>query len=393
MVTEKDVIEALPPQGFVRTYVIHALKQTTAPLCYHLGVGLSILAATCPIGYGTHYAGTLRANIFCLLAGRSGEDQKSSALGIGREILFQAEPRLIGQYPGSQEGLIDSLAGNPRQLIPISEFGKFLAQAQKGYFEPVKTLLADLWDCTPLQRARANDRNVRVENPRLSVLAACSIPYLEKHTLSEDWSGGFMGRWTIMYGRRERIDPDPVGCRLLFDNLVGELKRRVDIQEAGWCTGLDAQAKEVWSRWYFDIYNRKLPNNLIGIKSRAPTMARKVAMLYAWDFGRACVNQPWKISMRELAPAIKFAELHIKSIIGLSKKIADHPDARLRRSVMGAIESYQGTCTLGQVLGRLKMRKRPVVESLDALMEEGIVGKMMTTTGYVYVLRGGVSRD
>lgn len=393
MVTEKDVIAALPERGFVRTYVIHALKQTTAPLCYHLGVGLSILAATCPLGFGTHYAGTLRANLFCLLVGRSGEDQKSSALGIGREILFQAEPRLIGQYPGSQEGLIDSLANNPRQIIPMSEFGKFLAQAQKGYFEPVKTLLADLWDCTPLQRARANDRNVRVENPRLSVLAACSIPYLEKHTLSEDWSGGFMGRWTIMYGRRERIDPDPTGNRTLFDQLVGELKRRVDIQEAGWCTGLDPQAKEVWSRWYFDVYNRKLPNTLLGIKSRAPTMARKVAMLYAWDYGPAREDRPWQISMNELAPAIKFAELHIKSLIGLSKKIADHPDARLRRSVLSAIESFHGTCTLGQILGRLKMRKRPIVESLDALMEEGLIKKVMSTTGFVFVWQGGVLRD
>ena len=387
MVTEKHVVKALPEQGFVRTYVQHAMKQTTAPLCYHLGVGLTILAATVPEGYGTFYAGTLRANLYTLLVGRSGEDQKSSALGIGREILYNASPTLIGQYPGSYEGLCDSLAAAPRQLIPMSEFGKFLAQAQRGYFESVKTALTDLWDCTPIQRARAGGRNIRVDAPRLSVLSACSIPYLEKHTLSEDWTGGFMGRWAVMYGMRERVDPDPSGDRTLFDYLVAELQRRAELTEAGWCAGLDPEAKDFWCKWYMNLDRRPIPNNIVGVKSRAPTIARKVALLYAWDFGRGRGPHPWYITMKELLPAIKFAELHIMSVIGLSRKIADHPDARLRRSVIGAISVYGRIASLGQILGVLKMRKRPVVEILDALLEEGIVAKTATTSGYSYVLR------
>ena len=67
---------------------------------------------------------------------------KSSALGIGRDVLFEAAAPLIGDYPGSPEGLIDSLARSPSQVIPISEFGRFLAAAQRGYYEPIKALLA-----------------------------------------------------------------------------------------------------------------------------------------------------------------------------------------------------------------------------------------------------------
>lgn len=390
MLTEKDVVKALPEHGFIRNYVIHALKQTTAPLAYHLGVGLTILGTTVPSNYGTFYAGTLRSNLFTLLVGRSGEDQKSSALGIGREILFNAAPNLIGQYPGSYEGLCDSLVAAPRQMIPMSEFGKFLAQAQRGYFESIKTALTDLWDCTPIQRARANGRNVRVDNPRLSVLSACSIPYLEKHTLSEDWTGGFMGRWAVMYGQRERVDPDPSGDRTMFDQLVGELQRRAEIESTGWCAGLDDGAKDLWCKWYMSLDRRPIPDNIVGVKSRAPTIARKVAMLYAWDFAPSSDERPFLITKRELIPAIKFAELHIKSVIGLSQKIADHPDARLRRSVLGALETYGRMATLGQILGYLKMRKRPVVEILDALLEEGIVAKTATTNGYSYIVTGGV---
>ncbi len=384
MVTEEDVIRALPEDGFVRSYVIHAMKQTTAPVCYHLGTGLAILGVTCPLNYGMWYAGTLRANMYVLLVGRSGEDQKSTAIGIGRGILFDAASALIGDYPGSAEGLIDSLARTPSQLIPMSEFGRFLAAAQKGYFEPVKTLLADLWDSHALQRARANGRVTRVDNPRLSLLAACSIPYLETHTLSEDWSGGFMGRWGVMYGQRVRVDPFPAGDRTHHDFLVEELKRRASARSAGWCEGLSKPARKLWEAWYEDLYSRKLPSQIVGIRARAPTIALKAALLYGWDFGPAIKNQPWRIGTEELIPALKFAELHIKSVIGLSSKIADHPDARLRRKVLEAIEGNGRIATLGNVLSYMKMKKRPIVEILDTLIEEGKIRKVVIEGGYSY---------
>ncbi len=651
MVTEEDVVKALPDQGFVRNYVIHAMKQTTAPLCYHLGVGLTILSTTCPVNYGMWYAGALRANLFTLVVGRSGEDNKSSALNVGQRILFQSSPDLIGDYPGSAEGLIDSLGSKPVQVIPISEFGRFLSQAQGGYFEQIKTLLADLWDCLssdteiltengwcsyqqvnkgdlvyaldtdtnelvltaaldvrerplgpdermvelkghyhdiktteghrfyikyrdpnqgfkpsqswlvktgkemlsrksayylpfsampsrpltidckehtpseienaakellyikdinqenfvdywnnlvlihgeqykyrkdgvcgglfrstdksfidqlqadavrfgfstqygvlksekgdvyrmsigtrrlvcsdpgnkksvkfqyahieedekvwcvtnkhgtlvtrrngkvvilgncgPVQRARANGRVTRIENPRLSIMAACSIPYLEKHTLSEDWSGGFMGRWAVLYGQRTRVDPDPVGDRTYVDWLVNELSRRATNANAGWCTGLNPEARKLWNAWYHDLNSRRLPSHVMGVRSRAPTLARKVALLYGWDFGQGMMGQDWEMGVDVLAPAIKFAELHIKSLVGLSGKIADHPDARLRRQVLQAMEFFGNRATLGQIVGNMKMRKRPIVEILDSLLEEGKVRKIADEFGMAYVV-------
>jgi hypothetical protein len=345
---------------------------------YHIGVGLTILASTCPIQYGTDYAGRLRTNNFCLLVGRSGEDRKSSALNVGKEILDAAAPKLIGDYPGSPEGLMESLARVPSQMIPISEMGKLLSSAQRGYFEPIKTLLADAWDCLPLQRAKANNKTVRVASPRLSISAACSIPYLEKHTLSEDWTGGFMGRWMVLYGRRERVQPNPIPNRTDFQWLTDEVRRRALHGTAGWCMGLDGGARLYWDHWYRDVMKRKLPNNIIGIRARAPTLARKVALIYGWDFGPAMHGQPWRMGIDVLEPAIEFVELHIKSLTDLSEVIADHPDARLRRSVIMAIEGKGGVATLGEILQVMKMRKRPVVEMLDALREEGRVRRLTT---------------
>lgn len=387
-ITEAEAAAAVPSQGWVRRYVLHASKQTTAPLVYHLGMGLTTLAATCPLQYGMFYAGTLRANNFCLLVGRSGEDNKSSALKVGRELLFEAAAPLVGDFPGSPEGLIDGLAQTPSQMIPISEFGKFLSSAQRGYFEPTKTLLADLWDADPVQRRRANNRITRVDNPRLSISAACSIPYLEKHTLAEDWTGGFMGRWMVLYGRRERSDPDPVGDRTDTKWLVDQLKARATTPQAGWCMGLDPKAKTYWANWYTEVMRRQLPNNIVGIRARAPTIARKVALLYGWDFGPAGKGEPWHMGLDVLEPAIALTELHIKSLTHLANVIAEHPDARLRRSVLMAIDLKGGLATLGQIISVMKMRKRPIVDTLDAAMEEGIVRKIQTSKGTMYEFQG-----
>ena len=386
MLTEDDAYHATPSSGFVHDYVVHAVKQTTSPLAYHLGTGLSILACTCPLDYGMNYAGKLRANMFVLLVGRSGEDQKSTALGIGRDLLMEAAAPLVGDFPGSPEGLIDSLARSPSQMIPISEMGRFLASAQKGYYEPIKALMADLWDSAPVQRAKANGKSVKIDNPRLSVVAACSLPYLEKYTLAEDWTGGFMGRWGVMYGQRIRVEADPAGDDSDFARLADDLRARARIPTAGYCTGLTPSAKKMWKDWFDEVSARRLPDTIVGIRARAPTMARKAALIYAWDWGKPFSGQGWMMDDVELYYGIKFAELHIKSIIGVSEMIADHPDARARRSVIEAIAALGGACTLGQLIARLKWKRKPLVETLDSLMEEKRVLRDTGMDGFTYAL-------
>ena len=386
MLTEAETLGAIPPYGFIHDYVCHALKQTTSPLVYHLGTGLSILSCTCPLDYGMNYAGKLRANMFVLLVGRSGEDQKSSALGIGRDLLFEAAAPLVGDFPGSPEGLIDSLSRCPSQMIPISEMGRFLSSAQKGYYEPIKALMADLWDSHPIQRAKANGKTIKIENPRLSVVAACSLPYLEKYTLAEDWTGGFMGRWGVLYGMRERVDPDPAGDDTDLPRLADNLRQRAQLPTAGFCSGLTPAAKSLWANWFHEVSNRRLPDTIVGIRARAPTMARKAALVYAWDWGKPFSGTPWQMDEQELHYGIQFAELHIKSIVGVSEMIADHADARARRSVIEAILALGGRVTLGQLIARLKWKRKPLAETLDALMEEKRVLRTMQTEGFVYEL-------
>ena len=387
VLTETDVLPAIPPHGFVHDYVKHAIKQTTSPLGYHLIVGLGILAATCPLEYGMEYAGdTLRANIFGLLVGRSGEDQKSTAVSIGRRVLYQASNLLVGDFPGSAEGMVESLQRCPSQMLPMSEFGRFLASARSGYFEPMKATLTDLWDSQPQTRAKANGKIVRVDNPRLTILSACSLPYLEKYTAPEDWTGGFMGRWAVMYCHRERTDPDPKGDSSMLQPLADNLTARASVPNVHPCLGMTPQALRLWTDWFYDVSARDLPEMITGIRARAPTICRKVALLYAWDWLRP-VNAPWYVEYDDIDYAIRFTELHIRSVVGISHAIVDTPDARARREMIEAIQRLGGHADLGQLVRVLRWRKRTVQETVESLTEERKVNRNIVNGEWVFTLR------
>jgi len=697
LITDAQALAAVPPAGWLHEYVKHATKQTTAPICYHVAVGLCCLAVTTPTDYRSRYAGPLHANLYALLVGRSGEDQKSSALGVGRRLLYAADSSLIGKIPGSWEGLIDALSDQPRQMLIWSEFGDLLARSQNpGYFAPMKTTLTDLWDClddettvltpagwrgidhvgrfdrvaawdreanrivwqaptaqrarplragermiafrngvidlrvseghriyygagkgpampaaehqhsatageltarrgalrlplsaggmepaepialdpehlqllgwalalgqvhalsphllrvacprsaraphllrlclahgwalaaeqktarahvlhlrldgdgelgaylravldpatrfaalqrldraqldavlvgafdaagtdgryvrlaapvaddlaavatlrglhatttrralaslllvrpratvspepgnaqsaafaevpsrpgeqvwcltvpagtlvvrrggkvalvgncSPQERVKAKNAktgptSIEVPNPRLSVMGGCSIPYLEQHTNIQDWTGGFLGRFLFMYGQRERIDPDPEGDDTMLAPLAQHLAARAAQTDAQPCRGLSPAAKQMWSDWFYALDKRPIPDFIAGAKTRIPTMARKIAMLLAWDFGTSLQGTPWHIGEVELAWALRIAELHLYSVVCLAERIAEHPEARLRRDVLNQINVGEYR-SLSDLLRRTKITQRKLKEVLEGLTTDG----------------------
>ena len=64
--------------------------------------------------------------------------------------------------------------------------------------------------------------------------------------------------------------------------------------------------------------------------------------------------------------------------------VIDHPDARLRRTVLEVIKRRGNEATLGDLLLDTKMKKRPIAEMLDAMVESGTVLKLNTPIGVVY---------
>ena len=374
-VSEEQAIVAVPEVGFISEYIAYTTEVTTSPTIYQLGAAISTLAVTCPIEYGMRYAIELRPNLFTVAVGRSGEDQKSTALRHSNEILTLAAPSLLGHYPGSPAGLVDSLSDRNTQLIMMPELGKFLAETRSGQMEPVRTLLTDLWDSMPFERHRTKKAGkadvVRVANPRLSLLAACSVPLLEQYTTQTDWTGGFLGRWLFLYGRRTRLEAIPSFADPP-ERLVRHVALRCQIGKAGRCVGFTARGEALWRAWFAIMHSRPLPGHVKGMRTRIPALALKIALIYAWDFGPALQGEPWKMTPEILLPALQLAELHVQSVVAVSDSIAEHGDARMRREILGVWEIGE-SLTMGEVLGRCKRRPRIVKEIITGLVQEGLL--------------------
>lgn len=383
------VLEDLPKGSWLKRYCVHASKQTAAPLIYNVGVGLALLATSCPIDYGMAFGPwTLRSNMFVMLVGRSGKDMKSSALTSGENLLDDHAKELKGPEPGSKEGLIESLAEKPRQILFYSEYGKFLSSTTAGYLQPIKETMTDLWDAKAIHKRKAKgntkesreNSNVRVDNPRLSICAAVSIPYLEKFTLAEDWQGGFMGRWFVVYGEQERNYPWPKTLKVM-DALGKEYAKFAATENYGHCLGLSPHARKIWDPWFESLSRRNVPSVVSGIESRLQTLALKICLILGWDYGDARKGKPWHVEDDLLNTAIQIAELHLESVTGLSDIISVHEDARLQRTIAMTIAQAGNQIAQRDLLRQLKLKQRSVNEMLATMEASGLIAMFRNTDG------------
>lgn len=393
-ISNEDAINAVPNcDSFIRDYFLYAIEQGNEPAyIFHLGVGLSMLAATAPVDMQVRYASyIMRPNLYTLIVGPSG-DGKSVAISRGTELLYKGAPKLVGKVPGSSEGLFDALAIQPQQIIPFSEWGAFLAPARSGYFQSIKTRITDLYDCNPQSRGKAKNKDNAtyidsIPNPRLSVVAGCSLSYLESYTLLEDWTGGFMGRFLIMYGNMGDPDPWPVANLTFQPKLIQALSERAQFKgPVGECLGpAPGECMDLWKEWYTDLHYRPISSQIAGVKRRVPAVALKAAMLYHWDFGEVGTKD-WYIDKNVLKYAIALAELHLKSVLDLTQTIAVNDDARMIREVVSAVEGFGGEATYQQICGRVKRRHRLVTELIETCVRQGHLRMMATPDGDIYKL-------
>lgn len=373
MITESDVAAALPPAGFLRDYVYYASRCTDAHAAFHLNAGLVLLAQACPIDYHFPFGQPIYSNLFGLAVGLSG-DRKSASISVARDVLSEAIPSGCGEVPGSREALIDGLKVNPRQAIFYSEFGSFLASADRSIYTPMKTTFTEAWDASPLGRTQVKKQGTEAKTPRLSLLAGCTPDYLERHTEASDWMGGFMARFLCMFVKRERNYSVPPGDPVNRPRVVAKLKDLDATQNPvvrGQCLGFDPAARAEWDVFYHEMDTFESPNEAAGAVRRAPSQTLKIALLLAWDYGQARSGMDWYITPAELRPAIAITKFHTDSVLRVGDHLAPDQNMRDRRRVLDAIG--ESPRALGAIMRESKLLKRRVGELLETLMEEGYV--------------------
>lgn len=374
--SEADVLATLPPRGFLRDYVPYAMRCSDAHASYHLGTGLVALAQTVPIDLHFPFGNPIYANLYTLAVGPSGASRKSASITTAGNLLRAAVPSAMGETPGSREALIDGLRSSPRQVITYSEFGAFLASAERGYLMPLKTTYTEAWDGTELGRALVNREATVAATPRLSLMAGSTLDFLERHTDPADWTGGFLARFLTFFADRERTHTVPPGDDVEKAKLIAHLKYLNDsVIARGQCLGFSAGARKMWDDWYHQTDREARQSEIAGAIHRVHSQAIKISLLLAWDYGQARSGSHWYVTEAELAPAIAICKLHIDSVERVGQHLAPSPDMKARRAVLGCMTGQPKT--IGQISMESKLLLRRTREIMETLLAQG---RIVTTT-------------
>jgi len=376
VITEADVRAALPTDGFLKDYVEYAERCSDSPLAFQLQGGLIVLTQTLPDELSFPQGGIpLHGNLFALSVGQSTKARKSHGVARSQNLLTASgfEPT---EVPGSAEGLLESLRLKEHTAFFYEEFGTFLAQSERGYLNPIRTLYTQIYDSRPLGRALAKAHRGVIKKPRVSLFGGVTVDFLEQYTGPEDWTGGFMARFFTMYANNERdYSRQPaadVGRQILIDKI--QLLMSLDTL-VGECLGLHQSTHTLWDEWYYAL-NKRVEESAQATRAaihRAPGMAYKIALLLAWDRGAARAGVPWFITEENLAVALKLTDLHVESVLEIGDRLAPNRDLRDMNAVLFCFDSAK-PLTEGEIISKSKVGlKRRVREVIETLCARGLI--------------------
>lgn len=385
----REILALLPEASFARRYVAHMEKRTEAHLGYQLAAALSILTQTAPSHLAISHGADLFANELFLLVGASGQARKSTVVAGARRILSDGDYGVAGAFNdavipsdiASVEGMQDLVCAQPRGLLAMEEFGDFLQKTSSPVHANKRTMFNGLFDCSPVGRIRVDGkRRVRTDNaknPRVTALAGCAPRYLLDCTRPLDWTGGFMSRWFMFYGNTERKLEPPSPNRDEIQMLVKliQIKTRAKTTPRLFCGGHTPMAEEIWQTWTKatrKIVNGLKSENAKAVLQRAETHAQKIALLCAWDLGEAYLDN-WRLTARALAPAIRFVNLHIRSVARMVDEIPANEEAAERFRLLNMIAVEPGMTPRRRLLQDSQLSMKRLTAHIETLYNAGYI--------------------
>lgn len=390
-----DLLNQSLPQGngFIRSYVTYASQCSDAPELYHAGVAVTIFAAAvakklaCPFLAGR----VLVPNLYTLLVGPSRSSRKTSCMDTGIDILRTANPDLVIPVAGSYEEMVAQIRVTPCGVLTYREFGHFLKTTQRGYGEPIRTVMMDLYDWPP---DRAYVRNLKklktvIDGPIvLCMLSSCSTDLLFSYTDTEEWTGGFFGRMLLLYGERDTWR-EPSTWPAARDALVTLLHQHANFPFPV-CGGFSPPAWDLfrtWSRW-LDGKTHEAPARLQTHIAGAPTLAAKIALLFAADAAEVVAGNGWLISLESMTRAILFVQnLYIPSIMDIGNRLTLGIWEKDRQRVLDAVKEHgQIGISEQNLLRRVRMEATFMEQICNTLRLEGSIARSDTGKGVVYRL-------
>jgi len=193
---------------------------TPSPPIFRKWVAISFVAAAMERKVWIRTMGTsLYPGLFTILVGPPGIG-KGQAIHLG-ELILRSVPELhIGPSDMTAASMIDALNESARQIVlmgdpPIIEFNSLTVISRElGVLIPAwdaafMNNLTDIYDgFTVDQKRRGKELHIKIANPQINLLGACTPGYLSQIMPASAWDQGFISRTILVFsGQRTTKDP------------------------------------------------------------------------------------------------------------------------------------------------------------------------------------------
>lgn len=303
----------------------------------------------------------LYPNLYIIVVGKSGLVKKSTAMGIGVDLLRDLNipimservtaTSLIREIKASQTWFeIDKKKINQ---AAVYAYASELKASFGSHVSSVSELLTDFYDCNPHDSSKpwvnkSSRDKTAIYGPCLNLLAGTTPKWLTRMIPADDMEGGFASR--ILFVVENQSDKVVAWPELTDDRrkmrhyLVHDLKR---IQEK--CVGrvrVSTKARELFTAWYENHMKVEVPKNddpkFSGYLGRKGDTIRKLALL------RACsLSEDMVVDHEHIIWACEMAE-------------------KLEKNMFSAIQVFKEEDTMHDILEYVRSRGKSDIKEICA---------------------------
>ena len=388
------------------------------PLNFHLGAGLYLAAIAVGrrLYIQTPWRQQVFPNLYIMIVAVSTYYRKSAGLSLAAEVARLAIPHMMMPQPGSPENFMAMLGGVlppnfseiPQQDRARLEKGNRYA-AQRGllrdelsglfksmgkdYMAGLKELIMTLYDCPAYLDSNTNNKGlVVIRDAALSILGAATPAELATALSSADWFNGNLARFSLLtpetdYHERKAISESQAPTDLA--NRLRRLHEKLPDPPLPDAFG-EKLTSEAWSLaadiWpHTAAYEQALramtaprsalDDRLRAIYGRLHVQAIKVAILLAaldWADDEQSTPRP-KVTAAHWYRAQTITEEWRASAHRLLADLGENEEARLENRILGLLRTAGGVATVRDLYRALRSPRKPVVEALKALEQDGQV--------------------
>ena len=223
-----------------------------------------------------------------LLTANSSRQRKSTCVKLASKTLREIESRRLGPDDFSAEALAKHMKKYRRILLPIEEFGDYLATASRSYGQKLNTTLCKLYDGGSFNQIRTTRGPIRVKDPCLGLIGGVAFGMLEKYANRSDWDTGFFARMIFVTPDTPRasLEVEPVQSTTKWDIVVSNgtaLRAELEARERAY--DITKEAIAIYGAWVHQQPDEKsMPDpSLVAQRERLNNAAWKIAMLYQTD--------------------------------------------------------------------------------------------------------------